>query len=241
MPATENWASACDDVVAELLAAADLAGPPVDALFVGQRLQHRLAWDAQQSTRGRLVRRDGETTILLRPEERPERVQWAAAHELGESVAWRVYQLAGCDADEITPRQREQLANEIAQRLLLPTQWFQEFLRVSDGDLTALKAQFTSASYELIACRLLDFADARVVTIWDQGRQTRRLSNLPARTPPLTAVEKQVWRQTHASATATCRTGSFGRIRGWAIHEPEWKREITCWEIAEFIDEEADP
>ncbi|MDX1967765.1 MAG: ImmA/IrrE family metallo-endopeptidase [Planctomycetaceae bacterium] len=236
MRSQENWASACDRVVAEMLSEGDVAAPPVDALLLGLRLEHRLAWDAEQSARGRLVRRDGETTILLRPEVRPERVQWAAAHELGESVAWRVCQLAGSECDDVSPRQREQLANQFAQRLLLPTAWFQQRCRELDGDLVMLKTAFSTASYELIACRFLDLATPCVVTIWDHARQTRRCSNLTAGAPPLTCSERDVWQTTHATAATTDFQSACGRIRGWAIHEPHWKREITCWEIAESDD-----
>ncbi|OYW16944.1 MAG: hypothetical protein B7Z55_13525, partial [Planctomycetales bacterium 12-60-4] len=210
---------------------------PVDALVVGRRLQHCLAWDAQQAGRGRLVRREGVTTILLRPEGRPERVQWAAAHELGESAAWRICRLAGCRSDEITPLQRERIANEFAQRLLLPARWFRRSLQTHDANLGELKAEFITASYELIACRILDFLGPCVMSVWDQGRLTRRRSNLPGRLPPVTPIELDLWRQTHDCAETVCREGAFGRIRGWAIHEPHWKREITCWELNEFCDE----
>lgn len=236
MQSHEIWASACDLVVMQMLAEGNVAAPPVDAILLGQRLEHRLAWDAEQSARGRLVRRDGETTILLRPEVRHERVQWAAAHELGESVAWRVCQLAGSEFDDVLPRQREQLANQFAQRLLLPTAWFQQRCRELDGDLASMKTEFSTASYELIACRLLDLTVPCVVTVWDHARQTRRSSNLTAGAPPLTSSELDVWRTTHLTATATDFKSACGRIRGWAIHEPHWKREITCWEIAESDD-----
>lgn len=235
----DGWLQACDAVVADLLLAAQISNPPVDALLLSQRLQHTLLWDASQIGRGRLIRRDGETTILLRPEARPERVQWAAAHELGESVAWRVCQSVGVDADDVSPRQRETLANELAQRILLPDNWWRSAVAQSAGDLLQLKALFATASYELLAWRLLDLPEFRVITIWDQGQMTRRRCNRPGSPQRLTVAESRVWETIHSHGGRASEHPATGRVAGWAIHEPEWKREILVWEPAgEATDED---
>ena len=36
-----------------------------------------------------------QATIVVGPAERPEREQWAVAHEIGESVAYRVFDALG--------------------------------------------------------------------------------------------------------------------------------------------------
>ena len=205
--------------------------PPVDALLVGERLHHQLAWDVHQSGRGRLIRRDGCTAILLRPDTRPERVQWAAAHELGESLAERICLQIGISADEVFPQQRELLANAFAQRLLLPTPWWAISVKQARNDLHRLKREYPTASYELLAWRLLDLPEPRVITIWDQGVPTRRRGNQPSPPGPPTETERSVWQTTHESATTTTLETDCGRYLGWAIHEPTWRREITSWEL----------
>ena len=46
--------------------------------------------------------------------ERPEREQWAVAHEIGESVAYRVFERLGVSFDEALPTARELVANRLA-------------------------------------------------------------------------------------------------------------------------------
>lgn len=229
----DDWADACDHVVRELLEVAQVFAPPVDALEVGRRLQMTLAWDAAQAGRGRLLRDGFQTLILLRPEDRPERVQWAAAHELGEAVAWRICRELPGAGDDLSPPQREQLANEFAQRLLLPTEWFQTAWREVAGELPRMKDHFPTASHELIAWRVLSLPTPRVISIWDQGSLTRRRSNLPGRLPPITSGEQTTWRAIHETGDAASQDTEQGRVYGWAIHEPTWKREIVIWEPGE--------
>jgi len=229
----QDWINATEAVVQDLLQAAEVSSPPVDALHVASRCALRLAWDDAQDTRGRLQRWGAETAILLRHDDRPERVQWAAAHEIGESVAWQIAQRAGAAACDVSPRQREQLANLLASRLLLPEPWWSAAVHATAGHLGELKAQFSSASHELIAMRLLDLESIRVVSIWDQGRLVRRRSNLPGPMLPLTSLEQSLWHVTHDTAVVSDVVESCGRLRVWPIHEPGWKREISNWEVHE--------
>lgn len=233
MGEADGWLLVCDELVSDLLSEAGVTEPPVDALRLGRRLRMELAWDAAQAGRGRLMRRGDTTTILLKPEARPERVQWAAAHEIGEAQVWQLAARMGVDADDVTPRQREFLANGFAQRLLLPTRWFQAALQETGGDLHQLKQRFPTASHELIGWRLLDDSEFRVLSVWDGGSLTRRRGNLPRRCPPLTALEAELSRRLRLEGELTLEaTDETGYYRGWAIHEPDWQREIVCWEPA---------
>ena len=179
-----------------------------------------------------------QTSILLRPEPRGERLHWAVAHELGEELAGEIFKELGVDPRAAQPGTREQVANLLASRILLPTVWFQA-AAASDCsyDLLSLKERFTTASHELIARRLLDLPPSRVITIFDQGRVTFRRGNVPGRIPRLTPAEQRCWQRVHDTGSAAeDATG----VQHWPIHEPSWKREIVSWEISEFGQEAAD-
>ncbi|MEA1952135.1 MAG: ImmA/IrrE family metallo-endopeptidase, partial [Planctomycetota bacterium] len=81
-----------------------------------------------QTSAHRVQKLQSETlkpSILLRPDPRAERRQWAVAHEIGEHVAWRVFGRLGVDPREAGPDSRESVANQLAGRLLLPGEWFE--------------------------------------------------------------------------------------------------------------------
>jgi hypothetical protein len=165
--------------------------------------------------------------ILLRPEPRQERRQWAVAHEIGECLAARVYARLGVDPRCGPPSGREWLANRLASALLLPSGWF-----VVDGDrfdweLPRLKERYATASHELIARRMLDAPPRVIVTIFDQDQVTFRAANLPIRPPPPGQAELDGQRQAHRLARPWRSARGHLRVTAWPIHEPGWKREIV--------------
>ncbi len=94
--ALEDLAIALDAVVEETLAAAGVHEPPIDAIAVAQSLGLTVAWDDRQQGRARLVNLSGRhrgsnNSIMLKHDPRKERVQWAVAHEIGETLAERVF------------------------------------------------------------------------------------------------------------------------------------------------------
>jgi hypothetical protein len=195
--------------------------------------------------RGRFVRLVGyedhaETigTIVVGAAERPEREQWAVAHEIGESVAYRVFERLGVAFDDSLATAREQVANRLASALLLPRRWFASDGGDFDWNLFDLKERYSTASHELIARRMLEMRPPIVITLCDQGRIIWRRSNVTARAPGLIAEEKDAWRGTHESGLVSDETvdGATGleRVRCWAVHEPGWKREILRSEVAEW-------
>ena len=111
---------------------AGVSEPPVDALAVAEGLQLVVARDLAMPYRGRFVRLadcdngdgGGQGTIVVGAAERPEREQWAVAHEIGESIAYRVFERLGVAFDEALPTAREQVANRLASAMLLPRRWF---------------------------------------------------------------------------------------------------------------------
>lgn len=241
----DEFAAAIDGCAAEVLWEAGIVQPPVDSLIVAARLHLIVTHDLAMPHRGRFVRLASyedrsETigTIVVGAAERPEREQWTVAHEIGESVAYRVFERLGVAFDETLATGREQVANRLASALLLPRRWFANDGGDLDWNLFELKERYSTASHELIARRMLEMRPAVMVTVCDQGRITWRRSNVTARAPGLIAEEKDAWRVTHETGMAADESvdGETGleRVRCWAVHEPGWKREILRSEVAEW-------
>ena len=243
---SEEFASALDACAADVLWEAGVAAPPVDAAVVAQRIGLVVARDDTMPCRGRFVRladqRGGDHpqgTIVVGAAERPERLQWTIAHEIGESVAYRVFDTLAVHPDAAPPGGRELVANQLASCLLLPRPWFDRDGRSLDWDLLALKQRYSTASHELIARRMLDMRPAIVVTLCDLGRVGWRRSNVTARPPRMLPEELDVWRQSHelglpASAVLDPSATGLESVRCWPVHEPDWKREILRSDIAEW-------
>ena len=204
----EQFSALLERVAGELLDAAGVAGPPVDAAAVARRLGMVVAADGRMAGRARHVRLGargyaaGRAAILLAPEPRRERRQWAVAHELGEHAAERVFAALGVDPREAGDAARERVANELAARMLLPGGWFARAARDCGWDLAGLKERFATASHELIARRMLDFPPPVIVTIFDNGRLHWRRSNVPGRVPPLSAAEHNCRTDAHQTGQA---------------------------------------
>ncbi len=235
---TTDLATALDETSGEILRSAKVFAPPVDTIKMAGQLGFQLAWDDRQAGRARLVRlaetsnRGIRPSIFLRRDPRPERVHWAVAHELGEQWAWRAFQLLGVEPESVESNagQREQIANALAGRILVPTDWFASVVKAEDWQLPALKRQFATASHELLARRMLDLHRPIVISVFDQGKLTWRRSNLEQRAGALTTGEVKIWQRSHQSGETSHAEG-LPRIDCWAIHEAEWKREIMRSEI----------
>ena len=239
----EDLASALDAAASSLLLSSGYQAGAVDCLRLAQSLGLTVVWDDSQAGRARFVRLHHVATsaprgsILLKPDPRREWLQWAVAHEIGEHQAHVVFSRLGVDACEAPAGIREKVANWLAGRVLLPSDTFLAAATECDWDLPSLKREFSTASHELIARRMLDFEPPVVITLLDHGQVTFRRGNLPGRTPPLLPIERRCQMQAHA--TSQCAQGDDGHLRvsAWPIHEPDWKREIlrSAWPD-EFID-----
>jgi hypothetical protein len=240
----DEFAAALDACAAEMLWEAGVDGPPVDAVAVAEGLQLVVTRDFAMPHRGRFVRladRDenggGVGTIVVGVAERPEREHWAVAHEIGESIAYRVFDRLGVAFDEALPTARELVANRLASALLLPRRWFAVDGRECQWDLLELKKRYCTASHELIARRMLDMRPPIVITVCDQGQVHWRRSNVAARPPEMLGEEKAVWQEAHASGPPACESlgaeTGLESVRCWPVHEAGWKREILRSVIAE--------
>ncbi len=221
----ETWNAVLDEVAEEILDGAEVTTPPVDALGWANRLGIEIVFDVHQQARGRFKRLAGRPSIFLRPDDRPERLQWAAAHELGELVAWRVFDRLGEQKDESFGL-REPVANLLASRILLPGRWFYDDVPRVWGDLLELKSIYSTASHELIAYRMLDLPDPGIITVFDHGQPSRRRANGFAPAPGLHPLERDCWNEVHR-INRPAELREYGMtVQGWPIHEPDWKREI---------------
>lgn len=207
----------------------------LDMLLLAQRLGMEVVIDQEGSQRARCIRLDKgpkvRWVLLLQREARPERLQWAAAHELGEALAAQAAARLGWDIDDIQPSGREWLANEIAKRFLLP---FPQF--VVDGnevgwDLIRLKERYPNVSHEVIARRMLDAPPPVIITIFDNGTLYWRRSNGPVGSPPMTPREKACWAAVHQGGQSVQDEDHTETIACWAIHEVGWRREIMRTEV----------
>ena len=240
----EELAAALDVCASEVLWEAGITDPPVDALAVAHAIGMVVTRDDALPYRGHFVRLaerekggGGQATIVIGQAERPEREQWAVAHEIGESVAYRVFERLGVRFDEALPTARELVANRLANAMLLPRRWFVRDGRELDWDLFALKEQYETASHELIARRMLEMRPGVVITVWDQGRIYWRRSNVTARPHETLSEERAVWRDAHTTGLPIDELlnmeSGLSRVRCWPVHEEGWKREILRSEIAD--------
>jgi Zn-dependent peptidase ImmA (M78 family) len=239
--APEEFAAALDAVADDILAEAGWITGPIDCLQLARRLGLEVAYDSRQAGRGRFVDLRGfasaaRESILLRPEPRPERVQWAVAHELGEKFAHQVFAALGVDPREAPRGARETVANHLAGRLLLPSDRFRRDARSCGWDLIELKSLYATASHELISRRMLDFEPWIVITVFDNGRQTFRGSNRYRRKPELLPGEIECRRLVAEQGVAQTLEHTGYRVQGWPIYETEWKREILRTERDETGD-----
>jgi hypothetical protein len=220
-----------DETAAELLESARCRGPAVDALHVARRLGLTVARDRKLNGRARFARLAigrGRAlgAIFIGEADRPERLQWAVAHELGEISAHRVFAELHLPVEEEPPGLREQLANELARRILLPMRPFQAAGRDCNWDLFELKSVFSTASHELVARRMLDLDTPAIVTVCDHGRISWRRRNQPGPVPAPSSPERLLMRVAHDTAEFQQQRSGGLEIRAWPVHEPDWKREI---------------
>jgi len=128
------------------------------------------------------------------------------AHEIGESVAHRVFAALCVGPEDAPENAREQVANHLASCLLLPRDWFAADGPAVEWDLIALKELYWTASHELIARRMLEMPPPIVVTLCDLGRVRWRRANTGSRPLRLLPEENNVWRVAHESGTAASAT-----------------------------------
>jgi hypothetical protein len=220
-----------DGFVEELLIRIGCREPPVDAFRVAREVGLSVLTDCGMVERGRRQIVGGTDVIFVRPEPRPERLQWTVAHELGEAL-FVSPSADSFDEDDDLSRAREEFANTFAARLLLPQAWLRSDFADRPRDLCWFKQRYATASCELIVTRWLDLVETAIVSIFDQRRLTRRAWRQPRRPPPLQPGERacldQLWNQRRPAVLVNDSL----HIHGWPIDEAGWCRDILWTEPA---------
>ncbi|HZT80545.1 MAG TPA: ImmA/IrrE family metallo-endopeptidase [Gemmataceae bacterium] len=224
----EEVTDAVDRSVQELLEAAGVQAPPVDAIALAQRqLGMVVCLDRRQEARGRAQRAAGRKQIFLRPEPSEERHQWTVAHEIGDHLKAALLQRLRVPPEQVRALTGVSLANLFAHRLLVPTCWFRADAPAFGYDVLQLKRRYRTASHQVIALRFLDLPEPCVVTIFDNGHITTRKSN----GPPVKAKQPEPVEQECQQYVSRCSRprvlrGGGWTVQGWPVHQPDWKREI---------------
>ncbi|HEY1378528.1 MAG TPA: hypothetical protein VGF55_17140 [Gemmataceae bacterium] len=227
----EELSAALDAVVADLLAAAGVGGPPVDALALAER--HVGFVIRREPGGGRSRRRAaGPVTVAVDPDAALEAQQWAAARAIGAHLAPEVVRRLGLDPDAA---RRAGLGTPLAGRVLVPTAWFAADAAACDYDLLSLKERYATAGYELLADRWLDLPEPCVVTVLDDGRVMRRRSNARRVNKRPSSAEERCGRLVTSSGRP--RTVLLGgcSVRGWPVPTPHGPRVI----LRSTVDEDA--
>jgi Zn-dependent peptidase ImmA (M78 family) len=223
----EEVTTVVDRTVEELLAAARVEAPPVDAILLAQgHLGMLVCMDRRQPQRGRAQRVGGRKQIFLRPEPTEERHQWTVAHEIGEHFKASLLQRLGLDPEQTRAMAGESLANLFAQRLLVPTCWFADEAAACAYDVLELKKRYRTASHEVIAWRFLDLPAPCVVTVVDNEHVSRRKSNAWRVTRQLAVPEKECQHYVNYFSRPHVVTAADWTVHGWPVHQADWKREI---------------
>ena len=223
----EDVVAEVDLMIDELLDAAGVAEPPVDAIALAQQhLGMVVCLDKRQAQRGRAQRSGGKPQIYLRPEPTEERHQWTVAHEIGEHFKSALLERLGAEPGATRPMAGESLANLFAYRLLVPTCWFAGDAPTFDYDVLELKKRYRTASHEVVAWRLLDLAEPCIVTVVDNDHVHRRRSNAWRVRRELSAAERACQRYVNQHGRPKVVREGGWTVQGWPVPRPDGQREI---------------
>lgn len=165
----EEISGLLDRFVEGLLAKCQIDHPPVEPRKIADAIGLVYHETKLEGRRGQSYRRNGRQHVEIARKDRPERKNFALAHEIMELELKRALE---------DPKDAHRWANLSASFLLTPTIWFRDQCLRTSFDLAKLKKVFSTASWEVIALRTLNFSES-IITIVDDGRVTRRKSSYP--------------------------------------------------------------
>jgi hypothetical protein len=113
----EEVAAILDGIVEKLLAKCGINKPPVDPKKIADKLGLVYSEADLEGRRGQSYRRQGRQHVDVHRKDRPERINFALAHEIMELELMKVLE------DKTQSHRRASLG---ASFLLMPTRWFRE-------------------------------------------------------------------------------------------------------------------
>ncbi len=220
----EDVTQAADLVVEEVLTAARVTRPPVNAVDVAKHLGILILEERGEGP-GRRKRRSAET-VLLSADGGEESRQWAAAQAVGERLKADLLRRLGLDPASRQSLPGESLPGLLARLLLTPTSWFAGDARACGWDVLEIKTLYTTAGHEVVAWRLLDLTTPCVITVVENDHVHRRRSNAWRVNKTLQPAERECQRYVHYYSRPRVVSAEGWTAQGWPLHEADWKREI---------------
>jgi predicted transcriptional regulator len=223
----EEVHQALDWAVEELLTAAQVTAPPVDALRIARNyLGMTVSLASDSPPRRRPQSAVSGKPILLHAEESEERQQWAVAQAIGTHCKPDLLRWLGVAPDQARALAGASLVNLFAGRLLVPTAWFAADARATGYDLLELKSRYRTAAHETLADRLLDLPESSIITVVDDARVLRRRSNAWRVRRELEPAERacQQYVSTHSRPHVIRADG--WTVQGWPIPQSDSQRVI---------------
>lgn len=214
------------ELAESIIEAAKVIGPPVSLFEIAKAFGVPIRYDQNLDCRARLQGTPSAPIIVLGPNERPERFQSAVGHEIGELLKPEICHLLCRIVGRPTI---DYHCQTLAAYLACPSRWFAGDCLRLNGNLFELKHIYSTASYEMIARRIVEvMGDPARCWIVDQGWWRLGESNAKWPRTPID-IEYDVRRFANRSGDVIERTKDGFCSVAWPIHERgrRWKREIV--------------
>ncbi|MCZ2344303.1 MAG: hypothetical protein LC104_21295 [Bacteroidales bacterium] len=230
----EDLFDAIDRGVQPLLERGGMTEPPVDAiLLVQEQFDYRITFAEDQDEEpppgrfGPRPRRQNAREIVLRIEQSDAGQNAVCARACARELLPEILRRLGVVPGTETRSGQNQLLGLIVPRLLLPTRWFSRDARKAGFDLMRLKEHYPTASYEMIAARMLDIAeDPLIIAVIDDGIVASRRGNLAAAGKKLTAAEQLCLEQIREQGEPQTTRQAGWTVQGWPIPDGPFSRII---------------
>jgi predicted transcriptional regulator len=224
---------AVDRRVTRLLTQHGVDEPPVDAVTLAQDAFQLTVREAepeddqpQQGRFGPRPPRRRSREITLRPDQSEESRQALCARACARELVPDVLSALGIAPGTENKSAMNSLLGVITPRLLLPTRWFERDARRAGYDLFEIKERYSTAGYELIAARLLDFEEPCVIAVVDDGVVSSRRGNRAPATKKLTDAEQKCLALVGEEGEPRTVRRDGWTVRGWPIPNGPFNRII---------------
>lgn len=223
-----------DRAIHQLLKQHQLEEPPVDAIELVQTAfgypvrELDPEEEAELAARGQAMRpaRRRNREIVFNSALGVESRNILCARAIARELIPRVLTKLGVSEGTENRSASVQLVGLMTARILLPTRWFEREAPRQGYDLWELKEVFESASYEMIALRLLDLEEPCIIAIIDDGEVGGRKGNRMPATKKLTPTEQKCLEKvSELGEPQTVRSESW-TVRGWPIPTGPFNRII---------------